>query len=132
MTEVAKAIASTPLEFDLLANFHARYSQLGFLPPEAMHVKSRQTSSAGRFTYFEHEGSVQLADGQLGLGLFSQFDMAGIEAGASFWIQLAQGKVLYLEIIVNGEEPWDGSESNWVVLDPDSGDCPGSDGRGLA
>jgi len=122
VTEVAMISAPTPLELDLLAHFHARYSQLGFPPPEAIRFKSRRTSSAGRFTYFEHEGCVQLADGQLGLGFFSQFDMAGIEAGASFWVQVAHGKVLYLEIIVNGEEEWDGSESNWVVLDPDSGD----------
>lgn len=116
--------APTPLETDLLAHFHVRYGQLGFPSPRVMGVKSRESSSAGRFTYLEHEGCVQLEDGHLGLGQYSQFDMPGLEAGFSFWVQLAHGKVQYLEIVVNGEEEWDGSESGWTVLDPDTGGLP--------
>ena len=116
--------APTPLEADLLALFHVRYEQLGFPSPAAMRVKSRESSSAGRFTYLEHEGCVQLQDGQLDLGRYSQFDMNGLEAGFSFWVQLAHGKVQYLEIVVNGTEEWDGSESGWTVLDPDTGELP--------
>jgi len=120
--------ALTPLELDLLDRFHTRYKQLGFPPPEGVRVKFRQSSSAGRFTYFEHEGHVQRVDGQLDLGRFSQFDMVGLDAGASFWVEIENGKVLYLEIIVNGEQEWDGSELRWVVLDPDTGELTSKNG----
>ena len=116
--------APTPLETDLLTHFHVRYGQLGFPAPGSMRVEFRESSSAGRFTYLKHEGCVQLPDGHLGLGQYSQFDMPGREAGFSFWVQLAHGKVQYLEIVVNGGEAWDGSESGWIVLDPDTGDLP--------
>jgi hypothetical protein len=116
--------APTRLELDLLARFHARYEQYGFPSPAILRVRSRQDSSAGRFTYLEHEGSISRYDGQLGLGRYSQFEMAGVKAGFSFWVQLKNGKVDYLEFVVNGEEEWDGSESSWTVRDPETGELP--------
>ncbi len=113
--------ALTPLECDLLGHFHSRYTQIGFPSPEGMRVKSRQSSSAGRFTYIEHEGLMQRTDGQLDLGRFSQFDMDGLDAGASFSVEIKDGKILYLEIVVNGDQEWDGSEPSWVIRDPDTG-----------
>ena len=120
--DTALKSAITPLELDLLNRFHSRYKQLGFPPPEGIRVECRQSSSAGRFTYFKHEGHVWRSDGQLGLGPYSQFEMVGLDAGASFWVEIENGKVLYLEIIVNGEQEWDGSELPWEVLDPDTGE----------
>src|SRR5690606_8914429 len=108
----------------LLNRFHARYKQYGFPAATELRVISRENSSAGRFTYLEHDGSMPGYDGQLDLGKFSQFEMTGVKYGFSFWVQLKNGKVDYLEFVVNGEEEWDGSESNWTVIDPDTGDRP--------
>ena len=82
---------------------------------------SRRNTGAGRFTYFTHEGNLQRADGHFGLGNFSQINMDGLDAGASFWIEIETGKILYLEIAVNGNQHWDGSERNWVICNPDTG-----------
>ena len=114
--------ALTPLELDLLTSFCARYRALGFPQPSQTWVVSRQNTGAGRFTYLDHEGCIQAPDGQLDLGRFSQFDMAGLEAGATFWVEVKQAKVVYLEIVVNGDREWDGSEQPWVVADPDTGE----------
>ena len=57
-------------------------------------------------------------------GKFSQFTILGLDAGASFWVEIENGKVLCLEIIVNGDQEWDGSEASWLVLDPDTGELP--------
>ena len=111
----------TPLEFDLMDCFHARYKQVGFPRVASLRVKSRETSCAGRFTYLEHDGLVSQPDGQLGLGRYSQFDMRGVSAGFSFWVQVKDGKIDYLEFIVNGDEEWDGSESSWSIHNPDTG-----------
>jgi len=118
---VAPGIELTPLERDLLGHFWLRYKQIGFPSPEKLLVVSRQHTGAGRFTHFEHAGHVQRTDGQLSLGNFSQINMEGLEAGASFWIKIESGKVLFLEVVVNGEQFWDGTERRWSVCDPDSG-----------
>lgn len=120
--DTALKSALTPLELDLLDRFYSRYKQLGFPPPEGIRVEFRQSSSAGRFTYFKHEGHVQRVDGQLDLGPYSQFNMDGLDAGASFCVEIENGKVVYLEIVVNGDQNWDGSELPWEVLDPDTGE----------
>lgn len=116
--------ALTPLEHDLLRHFYSRYKQIGFPSPEEISVRSRKSSSAGRYTYFDHGGHLKRADGQLDLGEFSQVDMDGLDAGASFWVEIEGGKVLYLEIAVNGDAHWDGSERNWSVCDPETGEFP--------
>jgi len=114
--------APTPLELDLLARFHSRYKQYGFPSPGTITVRSRESSRAGRFTYLQHDGCMLRYDGQLNLGHYSQFDMEGVKAGFSFWVQLKNGKVDCLEFVVNGEEEWGGSESSWTVRDPDTGE----------
>lgn len=114
----------TPLERALLASFHDRYRQQHFPDPNAFRVSRRENTGAGRFTYFEHDGEVDRPDGQLDLGMFSQINMEGLEAGASFWVQIEQSKVLYLEIIVNGDGGWSGQEGVWTICDPDTGEFP--------
>ncbi len=114
----------TPLELDLLGRFYARYKQYGFPKVASLRVKSRETSCAGRLIYLEHDGYMSDRDGNLGLGRYSQFEMQGVRAGFSFSVQLKDGKVDYLEFVVNGDEEWDGTESSWRVRNPDTGEQP--------
>lgn len=121
MTASLSTTELTPLERDLLQRYHARYQEMGFPAPHEITVTSRTSSTAGRYVYLAHQGLVRQADGQLGLGIYSQFDLEGLDAGASFHVEIENGKVLHLEIDVNGFGPWDGSERNWIVRDPDTG-----------
>jgi hypothetical protein len=121
-TEEAMPTALTALELDLLTRFHTRYNASGFPHPSQVRVTARRNTGAGRFTYLDHEGSVQTPNGQLDLGRYSQFDMSGLEAGASFSVQVENARLAYLEIVVNGEAEWDGSERPWFVIDPDTGE----------
>jgi hypothetical protein len=118
------SIELTPLEYALLASFHDRYRQQHFPAAGAFKVAKRENTDAGRFTYLEHDGKLDRPDGQLDLGRFSQINMDGLEAGASFWLQIEHGKVAYLEIIVNGDGGWPGQEGAWVICDPDTGEFP--------
>ena len=112
---------ATPLERDLLARFHQAYKDMGFPAAHQITVRGRDDTGSGRYTYLDHEGEVRGPDGRLGLGRYSQLDMEGLEAGASFWVELQDGRVRYLEIAVNGDEPWDGVERPWNVCDPQTG-----------
>lgn len=111
----------TPLESDIFSRFHIRFSQEGIPPANKITVKHRVQSTAGRKTYVEHDGLVNLPDGDLGLGQYSQFNMDKLEAGASFDIEIEDQKILYLSIDVNGMFRWDGIERNWLICDPDTG-----------
>jgi hypothetical protein len=111
----------TPLEYDLLRLFYLRYGDIGFPSPDKIFVEKREVSTAGRYTYLDHADSIDAADGSIGLGEFSQFQMLGLEAGASFQVEVKGRKLLYLDIIVNGDEGWDGVERDWIVCDPETG-----------
>ena len=114
----------TPLERALLAAFHDRYRQQNFPAAGAFRVTNRENTGAGRFTHLQHDGTLDHPDGQLDLGRYSQINMDGLEAGASFWVQIEHGKVAYLEIIVNGDGGWPDGEGAWVICDPDTGEFP--------
>lgn len=111
----------SPLERDLLRRYHLKHKAIGFPDPTGFVVTGRTDLGSGRVTHLDHEGLVRHGDGMFGLGAYSQFNMPGMEAGASFRVCFEHGKVLYLEILVNGWDHWDGSELNWTVCDPDTG-----------
>ena len=114
-------IQKTPLEYALLRAYYSRYKDVGFPRPEDMQVSSRESSTAGRLVYLDHVGDVRLEDGQLGLGTYSQINLADVEGGASFWVFVEDRKVIYLEIAINGLGSWNGSESGWDICDPNTG-----------
>lgn len=120
--EPLSSIQLTPLEHAILARFHDRYRQHLFPVVTAFKITKRENTGAGRFTYVEHDGKVDLPEGQLDLGRYSQINMDGLEAGASFWVQMEHGKVAYLEIIVNGDGGWPDQEGAWAICDPDTGE----------
>jgi hypothetical protein len=122
--EAAQQAKFTPLESDLLNHFHTRFADKGFPDANALTMRKRRNTGAGRFTYLEHSEEVDLPNGSLGLGKYSQVNMPELEAGASFWVQMENSKIDYLEIVVNGSQSWDGSESSWDVCDPDTGEFP--------
>jgi len=120
----------TPLERDLLERFHARYAAEGFPRVDELVVLDRDDFGAGRCVRFLHHGFLHLSDGELGLGRYSQINVPVLEAGASFHARIERGKLADLEIFVNGDGPWDGSETGWTVCDPDTGEFPEDAARG--
>ena len=112
----------TLLEVDLLQQFHDYFKSKGFPPPEQFIVREREYTGVGRYTYFQHDGTIDLEDGLLGPGTYSQFNMLGLDHGASFLGYIENQKFDCLEICTNGDQPWDGSERQWVICDPDTGE----------
>ncbi len=47
--------------------------------------------------------------------------MDNLAAGASFWLHVEIGKLTYLEIAVNGDGTWDGTEKNYKICNPETG-----------
>lgn len=103
----------TDMEIKLLSAMHNRYDQRGFPELELLRVVSRYQTAAGRMVKFSHIGEFDCPDGELFGG---QLDMPGLEYGATFFLGVAGRKVEYLEILVNGEENWDGEERDPVDL----------------
>ncbi len=114
--------AMTPLEEDLFGRYHARYAEAGFPVPTSIRVVSRENTGAGRYTYVDHDGSVEVEDGDLGLGTYSTFLSTCLPAGASFWVYVKAHRIIHLDIAVNGHHAWDGDEGEWAVCDPDTGE----------
>jgi len=113
----------TPLECELLERIHTRYAGVGFPSAAAFFVTRRENTGAGRFTHLDHGGELTLDRsyaGDLGQGAFSQFNMRGLDAGASFHVFVDTAKVKYLEILVNGQSPWDGQEGPFAICDPNT------------
>lgn len=119
---MACADTMTPLERDIFDRYHARYAEAGFPAAGSIRVVRRESDSAGRYTYVDHMGSVDVEDGDLGLGAYSAFLSTTLPAGASFWLYVKAGKIVHLDITVNGEYAWGGDEGDWVVCDPDTGE----------
>lgn len=115
----AMPTSSTPLERALLELFHGTFKGFGFPAPSELRISSRVNTGAGRLTHLAHEGVVRSPDGEL-WGDDSHIEMVGLESGASCVVQIANGKVAYLELMVNGDTEWDGSEQPWTVVNPNT------------
>lgn len=81
---------------------------------DALQVKRRENTGAGRYTYFEDSGNQRLPDGTYtAQGRFLQ--MQGIRDGLAFLVDVSAGVINYLEIAVYGNEGWDGVERMWEI-----------------
>jgi hypothetical protein len=61
-------------------------------------------------------------DGQLDIGTYGQINMANLQCGATYFIYVKNHRLLHLEIAVNGNGHWDGTEADWQICDPDTGE----------
>jgi hypothetical protein len=116
----AMSMSFTPLELALLELFYRTFKGFGFPAVSEFRVSSRVNTGAGRLTYLAHEGLIRSPDGELWSD-YSHVEMVGLEAGASCVVQIANGKAAYLELVVNGDVEWDGSEQPWTVSNPQTG-----------
>ena len=112
----------TSMERGIFERYYEAFRQFGFPPPSAIEVTSRTQSTAGRFTHIVHPGHLTFEEGELGLGTISALELDNLAYGASFWIVVESSVAKYLEIVVNGESLWDGSEKGWVIVDPETGE----------
>lgn len=103
----------TPLEVRLLDAIRQRYATKGFPAAEDMRALSRVNTGAGRTTRLSHGEEFDSPDGELFGG---QFDMPGLEFGATFFVGVEGGKIKSLEILVNGNGVWNGDEREPIQL----------------
>ena len=82
---------------------------------DALQVKRRENTGAGRYTYFDDQVKQGLPDGTYtAQGKLLQMD--GVRDGLAFMVDVTGGLINYLEIAVYGNESWDGVERTWQVL----------------
>lgn len=82
---------------------------------DALQVRRRENTGAGRYTYFEDRLKQVLRDGTYtAQGKFLQ--MEGVRDGLAFMVDISGGLINYLEIAVYGNEGWDGVERTWQIL----------------
>ncbi|CAN1559641.1 hypothetical protein MCELHM10_02577 [Paracoccaceae bacterium] len=101
------------METVLLTEAHRRYGQFGFPSPDKIIVARRLSNEAGRYCFISHQGHLNIADGniplaQVGLGNGAVLMVANLRVEAN--------SATCLELIVVGEEPWDGEEPEPIVL----------------
>lgn len=110
----------TDLELLLLRLFHSRLEQYGFPSLDRIEFKRREQSSAGRYTYVTHDDPIDIADAHLDHDFMIELD--DLEAGANVWCCIESSKLQYLEIIVIGDDCWNGSEFGWRLLNTRTGE----------
>jgi hypothetical protein len=117
-----EAMPLTPLEHELLKRLWLQYDLYQFPHPDMVSVTKRVNTGAGRYTYLQHPGLVDCANGCLVAGNYSQFDMDNMPYGAFYNVEIKEKKAFKLEIISNGLEFWDGSEKMWSIRNPETGE----------
>jgi hypothetical protein len=110
----------TTLERAILEEYFHRFKDVGFPNADAFRVVARNNTGAGRFTHLSHSGVVHMPDGVLPLGKCSQINLNDFTAGASFWLEVERGIVKELEIVINGDQDWNGEENSWSIFNPDN------------
>lgn len=104
----------SPLESALIAAFHELYGTQGFPAPERIQVKRRENTGVGRYTEIEAEDHVDLDDGCVDLG--GRFiEMTGVPNGLMAIAHVRDHRLEQLEIVVYGEDQWDGVERDWSI-----------------
>ena len=108
--------ALTPLEAGVLGVFHDIYRDRNFPAPEAVRVRSRTNTGAGRYVELESAEVSNCVDGYLDMG--GRFvEMEGVPFGIMAVVAIERGKLVQLELAVYGEHPWDGTERKWTVVE---------------
>lgn len=62
-----------------------------------------------------------MGDGILFPGNYSKIDVASLEFGLTYSVCIEGGKLMYIEMVANGDGGWDGSEDGWKIADPITG-----------
>jgi hypothetical protein len=112
----------TALERSILDTYYKRFMERGFPPPTDFIVVGRNNTGSGRYTRLSHPNETALPEGRLDIGTYGQINMDNIRYGASFWLYVKGHKIFELEIAVNGTEYWDGTERDWEMCNPDTGE----------
>ena len=82
---------------------------------DGLHVKRRENSGAGRYTYLEDPYKQALPDG-IYAAQGKLLEMVGVPSGMAFLIDVSDGLINFIELAVYGNEGWDGVEREWSVV----------------
>jgi hypothetical protein len=105
------ALALTPLEQFILAEFLREYPEAALPSRISARVVSRQSTGAGRFTELLTD-PVRLSDGWHGLS--GGFTMEGLRFGLTAAVHVTGSRIDTLDIAVIGDDRWDGVERPWT------------------
>ena len=82
---------------------------------DALQVRRRENTGAGRYTYLEDGHRQALPDGTYS-SQGKLLQMEGVKDGLAFVVDVSEGLINYLEIAVYGNETWDGVERAWKIV----------------
>ena len=82
---------------------------------DALQVRQRENTGAGRYTHFEDRLKQALRDGTY-TAQGKLLQMEGVRDGLAFVVDVTGGVINYLEIAVYGNESWDGVERAWQIV----------------
>lgn len=105
----------TPLEYAIVRLFYEKYANIGFPSPDDIRVDTRENTGAGRYVNVSHPGTIHQADGPLWIEKYLL--MSNLPHGGGFDCYIQGGKLLHIEMYLNGDYYWDGSEGDWEICD---------------
>lgn len=110
--------APTKLEAALLHRIYERNEDRGFPDPVTLRVARRDNTGGGRYVFFEQTPLFPEEDALMGSGNeYKYVEMSGVPSGLMAYAKVKQHRLEYLEIFVNGDGFWDGTERDWTVVD---------------
>jgi hypothetical protein len=104
----------TPMEAELLTAFHQQYKAQGFPSLGDLKVRHRENTGNGRYVDFDSAAHVDLPDGYVDLPA-RYIKMKCLPHGLTVVVLIKEHRVYQLELVVNGNTYWDGSEHDWLL-----------------
>ena len=78
-------------------------------------VKSRESTGLGRYTNFEYIQEVSYHDVNTALASKNKLYINNLNFELAYEILISNGKILYLEIVTNGNEEWYGNVDSITI-----------------
>lgn len=81
-----------------------------------LHVSSREYTGVGSYTnFFESRSDIHFGDQWLGLNALIQ--LPGVPNGLGAVLACKEGKPLFLEVYAYGDDHWDGTFDDFVIVE---------------
>lgn len=102
----------TPMEIDVLRVLAEMHAAVGFPRPEQINVSNRNNTGNGRYTGIWSEKAIDLV-GPVQAPIMIRLPQ--VRCGMAAMVFLQEGRLSLLEIVVYGDDYWDGDEKGYSL-----------------